>query len=155
MNSADKARYIVNNNQLATVATADQDGKPWVSPVGCVCDDRTNIYWVSHNYSVHSQNIRSRPEVAIVIVGTQPDGTNDGVYFDAVAKELNDEEEILAAMKLLQTWDQDEKFKINSLTDVTGDAVWRVYMATPIKIYKRADKTLKGQAITIREEVRL
>jgi nitroimidazol reductase NimA-like FMN-containing flavoprotein (pyridoxamine 5'-phosphate oxidase superfamily) len=153
MNSSEKARYIISNNWLLILSTADASGKPWVSPVGYAADTQFSLYWVSNPEAVHSVNIRGRQEVAIAIVGSLPDGKTDGVYYDATAKELNDKTEISLAIEVLQKRNQEDKFKIKSIDDVTGDAVWRIYKATPIKVYKRGDQTLKGQAITVREPV--
>jgi len=155
MNASETARYIITTNWLMTIATSDNNGKPWISPVGYTYDDKFNLYWVSNPKAIHSENIKNRAQLAISIIGKLPDGKNDGVYYDAEAKELNDEPEISFAMKMMQKRNQDTKFKIKSLSDVTGDAVWRIYKATPIKVYKRGDITLKGQAITVRTKVEL
>ena len=155
MDSSDKAKYIIKNAEVMVVATADHNGKPWISPVGFQPDENYNLYWVSHSGALHSQNIKSRPEVAIVIVGKNPDGNNDGVYFDDKATELDDEAEITKAITILAARPKDAKFDINTLDQVTGEAVWRIYKAEPVEVSKRADDTLKGQAITVREKIEL
>lgn len=155
MNSKEKACYILENNQIMTVASSDSSGKPWISPVGFICDDIYNFYWVSSKKALHSQNIRKRPEVAIVVVGRLPEGGLDGVYADALAEELESEQEIIAAMSVLASRAEQPKFVINSLGDVTRNAVWRIYKAKPIAFFKRADAVQHGQAITVRETVEL
>lgn len=156
MNASEAAKYIIDNNTLMVVSTANKDGKPWVSPVGYTINEDNNLYWVSHKDAIHSENVRQRSEVAIVIVGKNPDGGMDGVYFDATAVELNDVAVLPAAIKLVDSRnDKEEKYMIRSVENVTGDAVWRIYKATPIKAWKRADATVNGQAVTVREDVSL
>lgn len=155
MNPTEVAKCIIENNDLMTVATANQDGKPWVSPVGYAFDESYNLYWVSHKDAIHSENVRLKPGVAIVIVGNNPDGNMDGVYFDATAVELNDVTELPAAIKLVDSRNKDAKYAIGSVENATGDAVWRIYKATPRSVWKRMDDTSGGQAVTVREKVDL
>jgi uncharacterized protein YhbP (UPF0306 family) len=158
MNTSQTARYLIENNKHMTVATASTDAKPWVSPVFYTPDKAFNLYWVSDKEAIHSRNIRSNPRVAIVIFGpVPPDNTIDGVYLDADAVELADEQEIQAAIGVLTQRKQAEKFTIKSPSDVTGRAAWRIYKATPKQVSKRADAVneASGQAITVRESVDL
>lgn len=153
MNSAQKAKYIIENNIFMVIATADSSGKPWVSPVGFTFDDKYNLYWVSYKNALHSKNIKSRPEVAITIFGQMPDKAFDGVYIDAKAVELEDKDEIEFAIKVFAKRPQSSKFTTTSVADVVGDAAWRMYQAIPVEISKRADDVANGQAITVREPV--
>lgn len=155
MNPREVAKYIISNNDLMTVATANPDGKPWISPVGYSVDENYNLYWVSHKDAIHSENVRLKPEVAIVIIGNNPDGNMDGVYFDATAVELNDVTELPAAIQLVDSRNKDAKYVIGSVENVTGDAAWRIYKATPKSVWKRKDDISGGQAITTREQVNL
>jgi len=155
MNKNEIARYIIDNSDLMTVATANKDGKPWVSPVGYSVDKDYNLYWTSHKDAIHSQNVRLRPEVAIVIVGKNPEENMDGVYFDATTEELNDPLELEAAIQLVNGRNKESKYVIGSTDNVTGDAIWRIYKATPKQAWKRASAIINGQAATVREEITL
>ncbi len=154
MNSLQKAKYLIENNEHMTIATADTLGKPWVSPVFFMHDDKYNLYWVSNKDALHSQNIKTRSEIAIVIFGQLQDNGVDGVYIDAIASELQDDIEINEAIRILAKRPQPTKFTIQSIVDVTGNAVWRIYKAIPIAVSKRADATIKGQAVTVRESIK-
>lgn len=140
-----------------TIATADASGKPWISPVFFVHDQLFTLYWVSFTEALHSVNIRSRPQVAISILGRPPDHEGDGVYIDAEAVELNNVDEVERAIQVLHTRQQESKFMVNSPADVLGDAGWRIYRAIPKEIYKRSDASeiVRGQHITIRVKVTL
>ncbi len=156
MDSSQKAKYIIENTGIMVIATADSTGKPWISPVGFTYDDNHNLYWVSYKKALHSENIVGRPEVAITIFGKLPSGDTDGVYIDATAHELRNDPEIRLAMSLFaKRRPQISKFTVNTVRDVTCDAVWRMYKAVPVSISKRADKVIDGQSITVREPVTL
>ena len=154
MTSIEKARYVIESNNFMTIASADESGKPWVSPVGFVYDQHYNFYWVSSKEALHSKNIAQRPEVGISIFGQMPSGSYDGVYIDAEAAVLNDDNEILFVIELFKKQrPQPARFETNSISDVTGDATWRMYKATPKQITNRSDTILNGQAITVREAI--
>ena len=147
---ADRARWLLESQGAVTIATADADGKPSVSPVAFAHDDAYNLYWVSSRTAQHSENIRARPEVSIVVFVDDP---SDGVYVDARAEELADEAEIARAIELLNARDQPSKFMVRGSGDVTGDAAWRIYKATRGETTIRTDSTEHGQAVTIRTPV--
>lgn len=138
-----------------TVATADTSGKPWSSHVFFVPDHEFNLYWVSFIGAVHSANIRTRPQVAITLLGGPPDHEGNGVYIDAEACELNDESEAERAIQVLHRRQQKSKFMVNSPVDVLGNAAWRVYKAVLKEVYKRSEDTVNGQYITTRVRVHL
>jgi nitroimidazol reductase NimA-like FMN-containing flavoprotein (pyridoxamine 5'-phosphate oxidase superfamily) len=83
------ARAIIDSNLYMTLGTADEAGRPWVSPVYYVHEGYANFYWVSSPDATHSRNLAARPEVSIVIFdSTIPVGSGQGVYVRAVAEEL-------------------------------------------------------------------
>jgi uncharacterized protein YhbP (UPF0306 family) len=85
------ARAIVDSNLYLILGTADEAGRPWVSPVYYAFADYTEFFWVSSPDATHSRNLASRPEVSIVIFDSQaPIGTGQGVYMTAVAAELTE-----------------------------------------------------------------
>lgn len=150
-----RARQLIEATYYMTIATADDSGKPWSSPVFFVCDQKFRFYWVSFTDAVHSINIRMRPQVAITVLGRPPDHDGDGVYIDAEAIEVNNVGEAERAIRVLRTRPQKSKFTVNSPADVLGDAAWRVYQAIPKEVFKRsdADTMIKGQYITTRVKV--
>jgi nitroimidazol reductase NimA-like FMN-containing flavoprotein (pyridoxamine 5'-phosphate oxidase superfamily) len=149
---AERARRLIETQTVMTVGTADATGRPSVSPVAFVHDDDFNLYWVSSRTAAHSDNIRTRPEVAIAVFASEP---QDGVYVDGTATELEDQAEIERAIALLNRRTQPSKFDIGGPGDVTGDAAWRIYKATRVETTVRTDSTERGQAVTIRTPVAL
>jgi hypothetical protein len=61
------ARKIVDANLDMVLATADEAGRPWASPVYYTPDGYTDFYWVSSSEARHSQNLAARPGLGIVI----------------------------------------------------------------------------------------
>jgi nitroimidazol reductase NimA-like FMN-containing flavoprotein (pyridoxamine 5'-phosphate oxidase superfamily) len=87
------ARSIIDANRYMTLATADEVGRPWASPVYFAHDGYSELLWVSSPHATHSRNIAARPGVAIVIFdSTQPIGTGQGVYMAAQAEQVVDPE---------------------------------------------------------------
>jgi len=150
-----KARRLIEDTLHLTLATADASGKPWSCPVYFAHDQAFTLYWVSFKQTVHSANIRVRPQVGISILGEPPDHEGDGVYFDAVATELHDLTEVERAIEVRRTRPQDGKFAVTSPGDVLGDAAWRIYRAVPVAVYTYHDaaEIVHGQHVDVRVKV--
>jgi uncharacterized protein YhbP (UPF0306 family) len=83
------ARTIIDSNWYMALGTADESGRPWVSPVYYTCVGYGEFYWVSSPEARHSRNLAARPQVAIVVFDSQaPIGAGQGVYMVAAAEEL-------------------------------------------------------------------
>ncbi len=83
------ARAIIDSNLYMVIGTADQDGRPWVSPVYFAPAAYREFFWVSSPDTRHSRNIETRGEVSIVIFDSSvPISTGRGVYISADAREL-------------------------------------------------------------------
>ena len=66
------ARTILDVNLYMTLGTADEDGRPWVSPVYYATADYTDFYWISMPEARHSRNIARRPQVSMVVFDLGP-----------------------------------------------------------------------------------
>ncbi len=87
------AREIIDSSQYLTLATADEDGRPWASPVWFVHEEYSRFVWVSKPDARHSRNLSTRPQTGIVIFdSTVPMGGARAVYVEAEAHQLEDEE---------------------------------------------------------------
>ena len=76
-----------------TLATVDDDGRPWVSPVFYAAKDYTDFYWISSPEVTHSRNLARHPHVSIVVFDSQvPAGAGQAVYMAATAAQLSGEE---------------------------------------------------------------
>jgi general stress protein 26 len=91
--NAQTVRDVIEANRYLVLATADQAGRPWSSPVYFAHIGFTEFFWVSSPEATHSSNIAARPEVGIAVFDSQAAiGTGQGVYMSAIAKLLEDGE---------------------------------------------------------------
>ena len=125
-----QARAIVAANRYMVLSTADADGRPWVSPVWFASEDAITFLWISKPGARHSQNIASRPEIAIVVFDSSvaPDDAA-ALYVDAVAERLDGAERdtAVAAYSRASTAQGLAAFTPD---DVAEGARWRMYRAT-------------------------
>jgi hypothetical protein len=125
-----RARTIIDANLYMTLATADEAGRPWPSPVYFAHDAYREFVWVSRPGAVHSRNIATRPQVGIVVFDSRvPIGTGGGVYMSATAEELlgGDREGALAVFSARSVAHGGDVF---GLDDVEAPARLRIYRAT-------------------------
>ena len=88
------ARELIDSLQYMTLATSDESGRPWPSPVWFAHDEYTRFLWVSKPDARHSRNLAARPEAGIVIFdSTVPMGTGQAVYAEATVELLQGEDE--------------------------------------------------------------
>jgi hypothetical protein len=132
---ASLTRALIDANLYMVLATADQAGRPWASPVYFAPAAYREFFWVSRPEAMHSQNISARPEVGIVIFDSSvPIGTGRGVYMSAIARELNEDDraegiDIFSRRSLAHgghRW---------TLQDVGSPAHLRLYKATAVEHY--------------------
>jgi len=125
------ARGIIESNRYMVLGTADDAGVPWVTPVWYAQSDYRRFIWVSSPDRRHSRNVRTRPEVSIVIFDSQVAvGSARAVYMSARAEELSGAElergiaffdAATQAQGLTRRW---------ALADILAPAHYRLYRAT-------------------------
>ncbi len=154
-NYLQQAKEIISKNIYMVIASASRAGEPWISPVFFAYDYHYNLFWVSNKESRHSTLIRNNPRVAIVIFDSHaPEGEGNGVYIEATIDELTDEEDITQAMKVLSKRVTRDECRVKKIEEVTGDGMWRIYRATPMKMYTLDEgKYVNGQYVDTRAEI--
>jgi len=126
----ESVQAIIDANSYMTLATADQHGRPWVSPVWFATDDYVELVWVSSPEARHSRNLAVRPEVAIVIFDSrQPPGTGEAVYISAQGGEVS-EPDLDRCLDVYSTISQREGLAAWSRSDIEPPARLRLYSAT-------------------------
>ena len=125
------ARAIIEANLYMVLGTADETGRPWVSPVYYAAEGYIEFFWVSSPEATHSRNIAARPQVSIVVFNSQvPIGTGQGVYMSAVAEELEGDDldrGIDVFSRRSQAHGAQREW---TLADVRSPALYRLYRAT-------------------------
>src|SRR4051794_21209038 len=89
MTDEDFARALIDASEYLVLATADEQGTPWASPVWFAHEGYAEFLWVSTPARLHSRNLAGRPDVGIAIFDSGvPAGTGRGVYVAARAERL-------------------------------------------------------------------
>lgn len=86
----EQARAILDENILGVVATINEDGSPWATPLHFVGDDKA-LYWFSTTDRVHSVNIERDNRVGVSIFSPDESQGPKGVYVHGRAERLDDE----------------------------------------------------------------
>lgn len=148
-----KAKETIEKILYITIATVDENGQPWNTPVYSAYDTHYNFYWASWEGAQHSKNIERNPKAFLVIYdSTVPEGTGFGVYIQAKAKKLVDKTEIKEALSHLYSRKNKEPRKPE---EFLGKFPRRIYKATPQKIWVNDDATVNGNFIDNRKEISL
>jgi Pyridoxamine 5'-phosphate oxidase len=135
----DVARAIIDANLYMVLGTADEGGRPWVSPVYFAPLRFREFFWVSSPEATHSRNVALRPEVSIVIFDSQaPIGTGQGVYVSASAEELTGGARE-PGIDVFSQRSQEHGGSPWSLEDVEPPARLRLYRATASAHYVLTD----------------
>ena len=123
------ARAVIDSNSYMTLGTADEGGRPWVSPVWFAHSGYREFFWVSSPEAQHSRNIEARPEVSIVIFDSQvPPSGAEAVYVSALADEVSDDE-LEAGIKVFSRKSESDGLPAYSRADVREPARLRLYRA--------------------------
>ena len=81
------AKAIIDANLYMVLGTADEAGRPWVTPVYYAPVDYREFLWVSRPETLHSRNLAAQGQISIVIFDSSvPIGTGQGVYMAATAE---------------------------------------------------------------------
>lgn len=124
------ARRLVESNMYMTLATADETGRPWASPVWYAPLTDAEFLWVSAPETRHSRNIAARPEIAIVIFdSTVPVGAAEALYVEAAAEQLAGDP-LEQAIEAYSRRSQASGARAWHVTDVLSPARFRLYRAT-------------------------
>ncbi len=129
------AKAIVDANLYMVLGTADEDGRPWVSPVYYAPVGYREFVWVSRPETLHSRNLAVRPEVSIVIFDSSvPISTGQGVYIAGTAEEVTDDSRA-DAMEVFSRRSVGHEGREWTVDDVELPAELRLYRATATAHY--------------------
>jgi nitroimidazol reductase NimA-like FMN-containing flavoprotein (pyridoxamine 5'-phosphate oxidase superfamily) len=121
------ARSIIDSNRYMALATADQHGRPWASPVWYAPVEYREFLWVSSPEARHSQNLAVRPELAIVIFDSHRGGGWNALYMSAVAEQVADVDD---AIRIFSRHGEAQGLRAWTREDVLPPARHRLYRAT-------------------------
>lgn len=96
----EEVRAILDSNLVGSIATLNEDGSPWVTPVHIVADEDT-VYWFSKETVQHSLNVAHDARVSLTLFSPDLSRGPKGVYVQGKAERL-DVEATTEAKKLLE-----------------------------------------------------
>lgn len=153
---AQRAKEIIQKILYITIATVNNTGQPWNSPVYSAFDEDYNFYWASDVKNQHSENIAQNNKIFLVIFdSTAKEGTGEGVYILAKAHQLTAEDEIRKALSYLDGRVGKTKDPVTRVFEFMGDMPRRVYKAVPEKVWMNADGEVNGHYVDKRIEIDL
>jgi Pyridoxamine 5'-phosphate oxidase len=124
------AREILSSNLYLTLATADEDGRPWASPVYYASEDYADFYWVSDPAARHSRNLAVRPRASAVVFDSKvPINTGQAVYMALLAEQVG-ESELERGIAIFSRVSVSHGGGEMTVADVTAPARLRLYRAT-------------------------
>jgi nitroimidazol reductase NimA-like FMN-containing flavoprotein (pyridoxamine 5'-phosphate oxidase superfamily) len=134
-NPRDALEAIVRANQFMVLATADQEGVPWASPVWFATVNYREYFWVSSPDVRHSRNLAVRPELAMSIYDSQqPPLTGLGVYVAATAVQVP-ESELDAGLEVFSEVSRQAGMASWERSSVLPPAKHRLYRATATELF--------------------
>ena len=92
----EQAKAVFDESVIAVLATVNEDGSPWATPVHLVADD-VNVYWFSKDSTIHSQNIMRDERVSLSLFSLDESKGPKGVYVNGRAEKLGDDERSIAS----------------------------------------------------------
>ncbi|MFC0106332.1 pyridoxamine 5'-phosphate oxidase family protein [Kibdelosporangium aridum] len=129
------ARAVLDANSFMTLATADESGMPWASPVWFATENYREFYWLSSPTARHSENLAVRPELSIVVYdSTARPLEGQAVYMTGTAVQVP-ESDLEPALRVYSGVSVRSGLKEYSIDNVTGDARLRLYRATVTEHY--------------------
>jgi nitroimidazol reductase NimA-like FMN-containing flavoprotein (pyridoxamine 5'-phosphate oxidase superfamily) len=127
--AAASARAVIDSNSYLTLGTADENGRPWISPVWFAHSGYREFFWVSSPDARHSINLAARPEVGIVIFDSQVSPAEaEAVYVSAKAEELSGDE-VEPGIEVFSQKSESDGLPAYSRVDVEEPAKLRLYRA--------------------------
>ena len=126
----DMVGNIIRDNVYMVLGTADDAGRPWVSPVFYGAHASRDFYWISSPEVTHSRNLAGRPRVSIVIFDSRaPVGTGGSraVYMAATAAEVREDD---LERSLAYAGFADRGGREPTPADLRTPAPYRLYRAT-------------------------
>lgn len=130
MSSDDIARSILDTVAYMVLATVDDDGLPWASPVWFATDGYDDLYWVSAPDAQHSRNLASRESTGIVVFDSRAEpATRQAVYMRATAARVDDPDAVAHGVAVFTRDSVGQGLGELTIDEVTGDTGLRLYRA--------------------------
>jgi hypothetical protein len=130
LSSDDIARSILDTVAYMVLATVDEDGLPWASPVWFATDGYADLYWISAPDAQHSRNLAARADAGIVVFDSRTEPpTRQAVYMRATVTRVDDPAAVAHGVAVFTRDSVGQGLGELTIDEVTGDAGLRLYHA--------------------------
>ena len=147
-NIYDMAKDIIKNNKFLSLATVDNDGKVWSTPLSYSVDENYNFYFTSELDSKHVMNIMDNPEVSFTIFdSTRRVSDIDGLQVTGIVGQVDPSEleKVVKNYYLTVFKDPEERKEWEAPYTYfleNNKPVYRFFQIMPTEIYKRDTENL-------------
>lgn len=147
-NIYEMAKEIIANNKFLSLATVDNEGKVWSTPLSYYCDKDYNFYFTSELDSKHIINIMDNPEVSFTIFdSTRRVSDIDGLQIRGIVGQVdNDVLETVVKNYYLSVFKdplEREEWEAPYTYFLENEKpIYRFFQIMPTEIYKRDTENL-------------
>lgn len=147
-NIYEMAKDIIKNNKFLSLATVDNDGKVWSTPLSYSVDENYNFYFTSELDSKHVMNIMDNPEVSFTIFdSTRRVSDIDGLQVTGIVGQVDPSEleKVVKNYYLTVFKDPEERKEWEAPYTYfleNNKPVYRFFQIMPTEIYKRDTENL-------------
>ena len=129
-------KECLESTAYCSLATVGSRGI-WSNPVYFAYDKNYNLYFISMPSSLHMQNIKKNPNIAVSIYNTNQDTHGDvfGIQLEGKASILTDDEVVLAHKIYYRRAYPDGKHNKKPEENMGDKAKWRFVKIIPSSIY--------------------
>jgi hypothetical protein len=128
--AVDIVTRTIDENVYMVLGTADEAGRPWVSPVFYSSQGHREFFWISSPDVTHSRNLARRPQVSIVVFDSRApvgSGGSSALYMEGTAAPVNDHD--LDRSLAVYNDSADREGREISAAQVRPPAPYRLYRA--------------------------
>jgi hypothetical protein len=123
------ARIVLDDTCYAVLATADEHGTPWATPVWFAHDGLDRLYWVSAPGSRHSQLIAQRPEIALTVFDTGAVPLEGTAFYATARAGQCPDDQVDEGLQVLNLRSEAQGLGTFTRERVTDEARLRLYVA--------------------------
>ena len=129
MDTTAHALELLARNRYVVLATADEDGSPWATPVWFAPDGLDRILWLSWPGSRHSQLVSRRPQVALTVFDSSRPSEEAAAFYAVARATQCPEPDLDAALAHYNRRSEEHGLPAFRREDVTEPARLRLYVA--------------------------
>ena len=144
-----KTKKIIQDNKFLSLATVDNEGNVWSTPLSYSTDENYNFYFTSELDSKHMINIMDNPKVSFTIFdSTKRVSDIDGLQISGIVGQVEQNELEKVVKNYYQTVFKDPEERkeweapYTYFLENNNPPIYRFFQIMPTEIYKRDTENL-------------